>query len=88
MHTLCVEEFSPPDIAELHARILEGGKRLALFIGKDFPVASEVWTELNKFHRMIDGYGLNDTWVTMIAPEDQEVSIFALALCLSFFCYH
>ena len=79
-----VEDFSPPDMAEIQNRILEGGGRLALLIGKDFPIAEEVWPEVNQFHRMIDGYGLNDTWVTMVTPEDREVSNFALAFCLSF----
>jgi hypothetical protein len=56
-----VDDFSPLDNAEIHTRILEGGRQLALRIGKDYPVAGEVWPELNKFHRMIDGKKLNDT---------------------------
>jgi hypothetical protein len=77
--TICV-----PGNAEIRDRIIEGGRVLAALIGKDFPVANDVWPEVNQFHRMIDGYGLKDTWVTMVTPEDQEVSNFALAFCLSF----
>ena len=80
-----MDDFSPLDNAEIHTRILEGGRQLALRIGKDYPVAGEVWPELNKFHRMIDGKRLNDTWVTLITPEDRGVECFALAFCLSFF---
>jgi len=90
-HTICVDDFSPPDNAEIHTRILEGGRQLALRIGKDFPVAGEVWPELNKFHRMIDGKKLNDTWVTLITPEDREVSVlrwpFACLFLLSLILY-
>jgi hypothetical protein len=86
-----VDDFSPPDNAEIHTRILEGGRQLALRIGKDFPVAGEVWPELNKFHRMIDGKKLNDTWVTLITPEDREVSVlrwpFACLFLLSLILY-
>ena len=80
-----MEELSPPEeIAEIQNQILEGGRQLVLLIRKEFPVADTVWPEVNQFHRMIDGYGLKDTWVTMVTPEDREVSIFALAFCLSF----
>ena len=42
--------FNPTEIAEIHARILEGGRQLTLLIGKDSPVAGEVWPEVNRFH--------------------------------------
>ena len=58
---------------------------LASLIGKEFPVADEVWPEIYVFHQMIDGYGLKDTWVTMVSPEDQEVSNVAMAFLLVFF---
>jgi len=79
-----LEDLNPTEIAEIHVRILEGGRRLALLIGKDFPVADEVWQEVNEFHRMIDDCKLNDTWVTMITPDEREVSNFALAFFFSF----
>ena len=82
--TIRVEDLSPTEIAEIHVRILEGGRQLVLLIGKDFPVADEVWPEVNKFHQLIDGCKLNDTWVTVITPDEREVSDFALAFCLSF----
>jgi hypothetical protein len=69
---------------EIRNRILECGKVLAALIGKDFPVADDVWPEVNQFHRMIDGYGLKDTWVTMVSPEDREVSNVAKAFYSSF----
>ena len=62
--------------------MVEGGLRYLL--GKIFPILEEVWPEVNQFHWMIDGYGLNNTWVTMVTLEDQGVSNFALAFCLSF----
>ena len=74
-----------PGSAEIQNRIIEGGRVLAALIGKDFPVADDVWPEVNQFHRMIDDCGLKDTWVTMVSPEDQEVSNVDMAFCLSFF---
>ena len=68
-------------------RILEGGRQLALLIGKDFPVADDVWPVVNQFHRLIDGYKLNDTWVTVITLDEREVSIFAFAFVLFFLDY-
>ena len=55
-----VEDLSPPEIAKIQSQILEGGRQLELLIGKDFPVADKVWPEVNQFHQMIDGYGIND----------------------------
>jgi len=69
-HTL----IGVPGNAEIRNQILEGGRVLARLIGKDFPVAGQVWPEINIFHRMIDDCGLNDTWVTMVGPEDREVN--------------
>ena len=63
---------------EIHDRIVEGGGVLAALIGKDFPDAGEVFREVNQFHRMIDDYGLNDTWVSMITPDERDVSKCAL----------
>ena len=83
--TIRLEDLNPTEIDEIHVRILDGGSQLALLIGKDFPVADEIWPEVNQFHRMIDGYKLNDTWVTMVTPDEREVSNFALAFFLSFF---
>ena len=57
---------------------------LATLVRKDFPVAGELWTEVNRFHRVIDGNELNNTWVTMINPDEREVSDFAFAYFLSF----
>ena len=73
-----------PGNAEIRNQILEGGRVLARLIGKEFPVADQVWPEINVFHRMIDGYGMADTWVTMVSLEDREVSNVAKAFCLSF----
>ena len=73
-----------PGDAEVWNRIIEGGRVLASLIGKEFPVADKVWPEINKFQQMINGYGLKDTWVTMIALEDQEVRNVVMAFCLSF----
>jgi hypothetical protein len=53
---------------------------LAALIGKDFPVADDVWPEINQFNRMICGFNIEDTWVTMITPDDREVSDVALYL--------
>ena len=73
-----------PGDAKIRNRIIEGGRVLAVLIGKDCPVANDVWPEVNRFHQMIDGYGVKDTWVTVITPEDREVSNVAMAFCLSF----
>ena len=58
---------------------------LVSLIGKEFPVADKVWPEVNIFQQMINGYGLKDTWVTVITLDDWEVSSVAMACCLSFF---
>ncbi len=84
-HTLRVEDFKLPEIAEIQKRINEGGRVLAALIGKDF--AGEIWTEVNRFYRVIDGNKLNNTGLTMITPEEQEVSDFAFAYFLSFCDY-
>ena len=79
--------FTPvrvPGNAEIRNQILEGGRVLARLIGKEFPVAGQVWPEINIFHRMIDDRGLNDTWVTMVGPEDREVRNVAMACFLVF----
>ena len=81
--TVPVEDFNPSEVAKIYVRILESGRQLALLIGKDCLVADEVWPEVNRFHRMIDGYKLNNTWVTMITPDEREVGNFALAFFLS-----
>ena len=73
--------------SEIWNQIIEGGRVLARLIEKEFPVADQVWPEINIFHRMIDGYGMADTWVTMVSPEDREVSHVAKAFWLSF-CYY
>ena len=76
--------FNPTEIAEIHSLILEGGRQLALLVGKDFPVAGEVWPEVNRFHQLIDGCKLNDTWVTVVTTDEQDVSKFALCFFVSF----
>ena len=83
--TIRVEDFSPPKIAEIHRRILEGGRQIELLIGRDFPVVGNVLPVVDQFNRMIGDYGLKDTWVIMITPEDREVSNFAMAFLLVFF---
>ena len=77
--TICV-----PGNSEIRNRILEGGRVLAALIGKDFPVADDVWPEIDLFNRMICGFNIKDTWVTMITPDDREVSDVALVFCFSF----
>jgi hypothetical protein len=64
-----VEDFKLLEIAKIQNRILKGGGVLAALVGKDYPVADKVWPEVNQFHRMIDGYGLNNMWVTMVTPS-------------------
>ena len=74
--------------AEIRDQINESGRVLAALIGKRFPVANDVWPEINVFNRMIDRYGLMDTWVTMVSLEDREVSDdVPLVFCFSF-CLH
>ena len=82
-----VDDFNPTEIVEIQGRILEGGRQLARLIGREFPVADEVWPEINAFHRMIGGYKLNDTWVTMVTPDEREVSNPMLAFSCIFCDY-
>ena len=77
--TICV-----PGNSEIRNRILEGGRVLAALIGKDFPVANDVWPDINLFNQMICGVNIEDTWVTMITQDDREVSDVALVCCFSF----
>ena len=63
--TICV-----PGNAKIRDQINESGRVLSALIGKKIPVADDVWPEINIFSPMIDGYGLTDTWVTMVSPED------------------
>ena len=79
-----LEDLNPTEIPKFHAQIVEGGRKLALLIGKDFPIADEVWPEVNRFHWLIDGCKLNDTWVTVITPDERDVSNCALAFFMSF----
>jgi hypothetical protein len=79
-----VEDLSPLEIATIKGRILKGGKQLALLVGKDFPVAGDLWPEVNRIHRVIDDNKLNNTWVTMITPDERDVSNCALAFFVSF----
>ena len=79
-----LEDLNLTEIAEFHARIVEGGRKLALLIGKDFPIADEVWPEVNWLHWLIDGCKLNDTWVTVITPDERDVSNCALSFLVSF----
>ena len=72
--TIRVEDFSLPDIAEIHRRILKVGRQIESLIGGDFPVAGNVLPVVDQFNWMIGDYGLKDTWLTMITPEDREVS--------------
>ena len=76
--------ISVPGNAKIRDQINESGRVLAALIGKKFPVADEVWPGINAFNRMIYNNGLMDTWVTMITPDDCEVSDVALVLCFSF----
>ena len=77
--TICV-----PGNSEIRNRILEGGRVLAALIGKDFPVANDVWPDINRFNQMICGVNIEDTWATMITQDDREVSDVALVCCFSF----
>ena len=80
--------ISVPDDAEIRDQINESGRVLAALIGKQFPVAEEVWPGINAFNCMIYDDGLMDTWVTMIGVEDREVSgNVPLVLCFSC-CLH
>ena len=40
--TIRLEDLNPTEIAKIHVQILEGGRKLAWLIGKDFLVADEV----------------------------------------------
>ena len=86
--TIRVENFSLPDIAEIHRRILEGGRQIESLIGRDFTVAGNVLPVVDQFNRMIGDYGLKDTWVTMITPEDREVSNVCDGIFACLFCYY
>ena len=77
-----------PGNAEIRNQINEGGRVLAALNGKEFPVANNVWPEINVFNRMIDGYGLTDTWVTMVSPEDREVSDDVALVFFFSYCFH
>ena len=72
------------DDAEIRNQIIEGGRVLATLIGKDFPVADDVWPGINQFNQMICGFNIEDTWVTMVTPDDREVSDVALVFCVSY----
>ena len=60
---------------------------LAAFIGKDFLVANDVWPEINQFNWMICGFNIEDMWVTMVTPDNCEVSDVVLVFCFSF-CFY
>ena len=77
-----VTAIRAPGNSEIRNLILEGGKVLAALIGKDFPVADDVWPEINQFNRMICGFNIEDTWVTMITPDDREVNDVAFGILL------
>ena len=84
--TIRVEDLYPIEAANIHGRILKGGKQLSvLVIGKEFPVAGELWPQVSCIHRWIDNNKLNDTWVTMLIPDEREVSDFPFAYFLSIF---
>ena len=74
----------PGTRTEILNRILEGGGVLASLVGNNFPVANDVWPGINRFNRMICELNIEDTWVTMITPDDREVSDVALVFCFSF----
>jgi hypothetical protein len=82
MHTLI--RVPDDDNAKIRNQIIKVGRVLAPLVGKKFPVADDVWPVVNQFHRVIDGYKLNYTWVTMITPNEREVSSFAFAFVLFF----
>jgi hypothetical protein len=69
--------------ANLHGQILEEGRQLALLLGKNFPVAGDLWPHVNRFHRVIDKNKLNDIWVTMLIPDKRGVSDLAFVFFLS-----
>ena len=77
--TLCV-----PGNSEILNQILEGGRVLASLIGKDFPVADDVWPGINRFNRMICEFNIEGTWVTMITPDDRMVSDICIGVLLFF----
>ena len=70
--TLHEEDLDPTEAAEIQVWILEGGRVLAALVGKDFLVVGDLWTEVNQFHRVIDGNELKNTWVTMITPDERR----------------
>jgi hypothetical protein len=73
--------------ANIHGRILEGGRQLALLVGKEFPVAGDLWPQVNRFHHLIDDNELNDMWVTMLIPDERDVrDLVFVYFCL--FRYH
>ena len=73
-----------PGNTEILNRILEGGSVLASLIGKDFPVADEVWPGIDRFNRMICELHIEDTWVTMITADDRMVSDICIGVLLFF----
>ena len=73
-----------PGNTEILNRILEGGSVLASLIGKDFPVADEVWPGIARFNRMICELHIEDTWVTMITADDRMVSDICIGVLLFF----
>jgi hypothetical protein len=75
--TVCV-----PGNTEILNRILEGGRVLASLIGKDFPVADDVWLGINQFNRMICESNIEDTWVTMITADNRMVSVICIGVLL------
>ena len=69
------------------ARILEGGRELALLIGEEFPDADDVWPGINRFNRMICGLHIEDTWVTMITADDRIVRDICIGVFQFFFTF-
>ena len=74
--SLCDEEefLHPKDMDECRKRILEAGTQLASVVEWDFPVAVLVWPEICRLDKVIEEYGLTETWVTLMAPGIHEVS--------------
>jgi hypothetical protein len=80
-----VDALDSTEAADIHGRILEGGKQLAvLVIGKEFPIAGDIWPHINRIHWLIDNNKLNDMWVIMLILDEREVSDFVFAYFLSF----
>ena len=44
----------------------------------EFPVADIVWSEICGLHEVIEEYGLEEKWVTLMTPEIRDMSDFAL----------